>query len=241
MRFCFPYILCVFGAFNGCAQDSAPIELPEMTVAGKTYAQVKISKNNDYEALVHHEGGIARIPLEILPKDLRDKLGYDMKKSDIAKQQVLKARRASLVGISKRIAQEEKARAQRDKLEKEESTDIPATAGDTDDAKYIIKKMENSYVSSEACSDAVLKYPDLEDINSKFFRRVANLIKKLTYKDMENDYTWPMICADAAYNQNSMGVTVSRRNRGDDDNKYFYKFCKKIAIEKRSQNQKNKK
>lgn len=243
MRFCFTYILCIFGAFNGCAQDLAPIELPEMKAAGKIYTQVKISKNNDYEALLHHEGGIARIPLEILPKDLRDKLGYDRGKSDIAKQQVLKARRASLAGISERIAQEEKARVAKITAKEQK-------AEEDDEKKFNneleLKKVNYQYgsriiesrVSRYYCELAVRRFPDLRDNNSRFFLRVISSGRKITYSDMKSDDAWPFTLAEKIYNQDSMGVEVSQSNskqygssRGEEVSTNYYAACKVLASE----------
>lgn len=56
---------------------AAPVKLPTLTVAGRTYTDATLSKADALTATVIHSGGVARVPLEALPAATRIALGYD--------------------------------------------------------------------------------------------------------------------------------------------------------------------
>ena len=62
------------------AEDERTPEIK--TAGGKTYHDVRVTKMTPSEISIMHESGVARIPLNALPEDLKIKFGYDQAKAE---------------------------------------------------------------------------------------------------------------------------------------------------------------
>lgn len=87
-------VICAEGEFQ-VKNGKLIIDHLKMT-NGVTYKKVEIKKENEYEVKITHEGGIGRVPIELLPYKMREHFQYDIIKAEKERESVLAARRRSV-------------------------------------------------------------------------------------------------------------------------------------------------
>ena len=93
-----------------------PLKLPELsTNNGHVYRDVTVTSVDPAGIKIMHSSGIAKLPFEVLPEELRTKLGYNPEKAQefAAKESVMKqgaAKAAELSRLKQRFAAEAKKR-----------------------------------------------------------------------------------------------------------------------------------
>ena len=107
--------------FPNVDSNTAPSSL---IIDGFTYENVRWGRVTPSTATIFHKTGVATVPLEKLPLDLQEKVGYDPVKAEQYRQAEAKARAAWLLAKQQRLQLLQEQQAAKDEQKKLQATAV---------------------------------------------------------------------------------------------------------------------
>lgn len=170
-------LICTCAAGHGYRLEEKVVEIAN----GKTYRNVEIIRENDYEVSIFHDAGVGRVPMEFLPLNMREYFGYDIIKAEKEKQRVQKERsrlleltaREKEFHTNQRLAREKEQR-EKPGAEYREFLNRIIEAKRNDPMLGRMNRLTDS--ERRALIRCAFIYPQLQDVNSSHFKALRNLV-----------------------------------------------------------------
>ena len=111
-------------AFVDATAHTNAIAPSSFTIDGFTYENVRWGRITPSTATIFHKTGVATVPLEKLPRDLQEKLGYDPIKAKQYRRAEAEARAAWLQAKQQQLQLLQQRQAEEDQRKKLEATAV---------------------------------------------------------------------------------------------------------------------
>lgn len=178
----------VHAVLMGVFVSVAPAETVKLeslaTIDGRIYQKVEVIGHDAVGIKIKHEGGIARLPFEKLPKDIRSRYGYDPAKAAALRTEEDRRARELQQQIDDDARRQKQAQPRHQADPGDETDSNPATAADLDlesppgDAEiakleiYVIR-MKSKIATARLEAGNLEKQASMESLKMKSVRTVS--------------------------------------------------------------------